>query len=78
MTPEKDNRGICPSYLSDAAQKAFFIAALWLTLAINISALFIHAFQMNQHIIGSLLAAFSIIAWRRVIWNVQTAMMFRK
>ena len=77
MNPEKDNRGIKPSYLSATAQKAFFMSTVWLVLAVNASALMTMTLRNGDYKSGGVLAIASILLWKRVVWNVQTAMMFR-
>tara|TARA_R110000868_G_scaffold151595_2_gene376110 strand:+ start:2605 stop:2838 length:234 start_codon:yes stop_codon:yes gene_type:complete len=77
MNPEKDNRGIKPTYLSSTAQKAYFLAAVWLLLAVNASALMVMTIRNGDYLAGAILAVVSIFLWTRVVWNVQTAMLFR-
>lgn len=74
--PEKDNRRIDPEYLASAAQKAFFLSAVWAIPSVHASYFFAASFMSGQHVAGSLLAALSVFCWRRTAHHARTAMMF--
>lgn len=77
IRPEDDTRGLDPAFMSDTSQKAYFLAAAWLVGAIHASFLLVHFIRQGEVPSAIIFAIIAMILWRRVAWNVKTAMLYR-